>query len=66
MKVTWASMGGVVTATALPLRIGTIRPGSSRVITLLFRNVPAGPATLKIDGTCSLGYFGMVQEVIVP
>ncbi|MCE5229046.1 hypothetical protein LLG95_05555 [bacterium] len=60
------SLGGGVPLTSLPLLFGTINPGASKQCTIQFKNIPAGEATLEIEGSCSLGNISSTQQVTAP
>gem|GEM_PF-3633309 len=60
------TLGGSAPSKNLPLKIGMIKPGASKSISLTFKDVPAGEVTLNIQGTCSLGSFFTTQTVTVP
>lgn len=55
-RLTAATLGGVGPNQTLPLALGTIPPGGSISVTLIFR-VPAGTNDLTVLGSSSLGSF---------
>jgi probable HAF family extracellular repeat protein len=61
---TTATLGDVPASGSM--KVGTIKAGAGKTCTLQFKNVPAGEASLVLEGTCSLGDFSRTQTVIVP
>jgi len=67
--VTVADLGGVSTASRLPLSLGTLKAGGSKTCTLKFSGgaVPPGTATLSVQGTCSQpGGFFTNETIAMP
>jgi hypothetical protein len=67
VSVNVATLNDSTTLTRLPLKVGSINPGSSSTVSLSFnKDLPSGKATLYIQGSSSLGDFSRIQFVIVP
>jgi hypothetical protein len=65
VQLSGATLGGVACNQALPLPLGSLAAGASTSVTLTFK-VSAGPQTLALTGTSSLGSFGLTQSLVVP
>lgn len=68
IRIQQGMLGFRGTITALPLTVGTIRPGETRTATLRFApDLRAGAVTaIKVYGAYSGGPFALAQRVIVP
>ncbi|HEY3267821.1 MAG TPA: putative Ig domain-containing protein [Armatimonadota bacterium] len=66
VSVNAASLDGSNTNSALPLLLGSIKPGVSKQIKLQFKGVPSGDQPLIVSGVCSLGAFSTTQTLTAP